>query len=89
MTQMLGLSLPEIAALHHTFSLAQIATLRNVQLAALSAAMKAVAQAWAGGEVMLQFIGPEQLAGETVKVEHTIDRLLQAPPGSPLFPTSW
>src|SRR5947209_541889 len=52
MTQMLGLSLPEIEALHQTRSLARIATLRHVRPAALSTAMKAVAQAWAGGEVL-------------------------------------
>ena len=86
MTQMLGLSLPEIAALHQTFSLAQIATLRNVQPAALAAAMKAVAQAWAGGEVMLQYIGPDQVGPETLKAAHAIDRLFQASPGTPQWP---
>jgi phospholipase C len=84
MTRMLGLSLPEIAALHQAFSLTQIAALRNVRPAALSAAMKAVAQAWAGGEVMLQYIGPDQVGPETLKAAHAIDRLFQASPGTHL-----
>ena len=85
MTQMLGLSLPGIAALHQAYSLAQIATLRNVRPAALSTTMKAMAQAWAGGEVMLQYIGPDQVGPETRKAAHAIDRLFQAAPGTSLF----
>jgi hypothetical protein len=85
MTRMLGLSLPEIAALHQAFSLAQIAALRNVRPAALSAAMKAVVQAWAGGEVMLQYIGPDQVGPETLKEVRVLDRLFQAAPGTHLF----
>jgi hypothetical protein len=86
MTHMLGLSLPEIAALHQAFSLAQIAALRNVRPAALSAAMKAVVQAWAGGEVMLQYIGPDQVGPETNKAAQAIDRLFQATPGTLQWP---
>jgi hypothetical protein len=89
MTQMVGLSLADIEELHQGRSLAQIVALLHEQPAALSSAMQAVAGAWVGGEVMLQFIGPEQVGGETLKVTHTIDRLLQAPPGTQLFPTSW
>jgi hypothetical protein len=86
MTQMLGLSVPEIAALHQAFSLAQIAALRNVRPAALSAAMKAVVQAWAGGQVMLRHIGPDQVGSETRKAARAIDRLFQASPGTPQWP---
>jgi hypothetical protein len=48
--------------------------------------MKAVAQAWAGGEVMLQYIGPDQVGSEMLKEAHAIDRLFQAAPGTQLWP---
>ena len=85
-TRMLGLSLPEIAALHQAFSLAQIAALRNVRPAALSAGMKAVVQAWAGGEVMLRYINPDQVGPQMREAARAIDRLLQAAPGRLQWP---
>jgi hypothetical protein len=48
--------------------------------------MKAVVQAWAGGEVMLQYIGPEQVGLETLKAARAIDRLFQAAPGALQWP---
>jgi hypothetical protein len=48
--------------------------------------MKAVAQAWAGGEVMLQYIGPDQVGPETLTAAHAIDRLFQAAPGTLQWP---
>jgi hypothetical protein len=85
-TRMLGLSLPEIAALHQAFSLAQIAALRNVRPAALSAGMRAVVQAWAGGEVMLRYINPDQVGPQMREAARAIDRLLQAAPGRLQWP---
>jgi hypothetical protein len=43
--------------------------------------MKDVVQAWAGGEVMLRYIRPDQVGPQSREAARAIDRLLQAGPG--------
>ena len=65
--------------------LLQIARLRHVTSSALSSALKTVAGAGAGGEVLLQLIKPQDAGRETYLAMRRIDQLLQTAPGTPLF----
>lgn len=86
LTTMLGLPMPRIEALHRTKTLADIARARGVDPLALAAVMKSVAGAWAGGEVMLQFVEPLDEGRETYLAMRGIDKLLQAAPGTRILP---
>ena len=88
MTNTLGLSLARIESLHKTQTLAQIAQAQKVDMAALVAGMKAVAEAWAEGQIILQFIQPKQVDAEVNRTYAIVDRLVASPPGTPFFPTS-
>jgi phospholipase C len=86
LTHTLGLSLAQIEVLHRTQTLAQIARTRHVSPAALASALKDVAGAWAGGELILQLTTPAGQKHQVYLARKSIDALLQAPPGSHLFP---
>jgi phospholipase C len=85
LSQELDLSPSQIAALHRTATLLQIARVHHVKSSALSSALKTVAGAGAGGEVLLQLIKPQDAGRETYLAMRRIDQLLQAAPGAPLF----
>jgi hypothetical protein len=86
LTHVLGLSLAQITALHRTQTLAQIAQARHVAPAALASALKDVAGAWAGGELILQLTTPAGGDQQVYLARKSIDALLQAAPGRHLFP---
>jgi hypothetical protein len=86
LTHTLGLSLAQITALHRTQTLAQIAQARHVAPAALASALKDVAGAWAGGKLILQLTTPAGGDHQVYLARKSIDALLQAAPGSHLFP---
>jgi phospholipase C len=85
LSQELDLSPSQLAALHRTSTLVRIARLRHVTPSALASALKTVAGAGAGGEVLLQLIKPQDAGRETYRAMRRIDQLLQAAPGTPLF----
>jgi phospholipase C len=85
LSQELDLAPSQIAVLHRTYTLAQIASLRHVTPSALASALKTVAGAGAGGEVLLQLIKPQDVGRESYLAARRIDQLLQAAPGTPLF----
>jgi len=87
LTATLGLSLSQIEALHQTQTLTQIAQARHVSSAGLVTPLKAVAEAWAEGQVVLQFIQPKQVVPELYRTYALVDRLVATPPGQPLFPS--
>jgi len=86
LAHVLGLSLTQIETLHRTRTLVQIAQSRHVQPAALASALKDVAGAWVGGELMLQLTTPAGQEQQVYLARKSIDALLQAAPGSQLFP---
>jgi hypothetical protein len=85
LSQELNLSPSQLAALHRTSTLLQIAHLHHVKSSALASALKTVAGAGAGGEVLLQLIKLQDAGRETYLAMRRIDQLLQATPGTPLF----
>jgi hypothetical protein len=85
LSQELNLSPSQLAALHRTSTLLQIARLHHVKSSALASALKTVAGAGAGGEVLLQLIKLQDAGRETYLAMRRIDQLLQATPGTPLF----
>lgn len=72
----------QLTLLRASSTLAQIALARHVDLKSLTNDLKTVAAAWATGEVILQFVKPQDLSRATYSAENAIDAFVAAPAGS-------